>query len=110
MVTSGKPASCQALAWVQASRSAHCPRGTLRPVASATGMNSPAGTSRRSGLRQRSSASTPTVVPADGERAAERDPDLLRNHGHVLLFLDRGEEDRELVAGEARDRVALAQG
>jgi len=46
-------------AWASAWRSAHSPMGTMRPVSSASGMNSLGGISVPCGVRQRISASKP---------------------------------------------------
>lgn len=63
MVSSGKPACCQRMAWAQASRSTHSPIGTIRPLSSAAAMKRP-GSNNSSGPRcQRSKASTPTTRP-----------------------------------------------
>ena len=56
-----RPPCCQALAWLQAVRSTHSPIGTINPVSSASGMNSVGEMMPRSGWRQRTSASTPTI-------------------------------------------------
>ena len=52
---------CHTLAWRAASRSAHSDSGTMRPVSSASGMNSFGGT-RRPARFQRISASAPTML------------------------------------------------
>ncbi len=57
------PMSAQTRAWAQAVRSTHSPIGTMRPVSSASGMNSVGEMMPRSGWRQRTSASTPTIWP-----------------------------------------------
>ena len=69
-----QPARC-----AHASRRTQRPSSTIRPVSSASGMNSAGARCRASGWRQRSSASTPTIVPVAqvddrlvGERAARR--------------------------------------
>jgi hypothetical protein len=46
-------------------------------------------------------------VPAEIERGDERVADALGHLGHVLRPLDAVEQDGELVAAEARDRVHL---
>ena len=57
---SGRPnIRCHAAPWRQASRSTKQVSGTMRPVSSATGMNSEGDTSRPSGRFQRTSASRP---------------------------------------------------
>ena len=64
----GRPASPRALPGAHLARrpgrSTHSPSGTIRPVSSASGMNSSGGTSPCSGCCQRSSASTPTMLAA----------------------------------------------
>ena len=52
------PASRHRRAWAQASRSTQSPISTIRPLFSASGMNSSGGTKPRVGCDQRSSAST----------------------------------------------------
>jgi hypothetical protein len=51
------------MACTQAVRSTHSPIGTISPVSSASGMNSVGEMMPRSGWRQRTSASTPTISP-----------------------------------------------
>ena len=65
-----KPTSCQARTCRQVSPKTQAPKGTIRPHASATGMNSPGGTSPRVGCRQRTSASTPSSRPSPVRPAA----------------------------------------
>ena len=48
----------------QASSSTNSPIGTISPVSSASGMNSPGATTPRSGCRQRTSASAATTSPS----------------------------------------------
>ena len=55
------PASRSARSWRQADVVTSRPSGTMSPVSSASGMNSIGGTSPRSGWRQRTSASKPTI-------------------------------------------------
>ena len=57
------PSARHAAACRQASRSTQAPSGTISPLASATGTNSPGATGPRSGWVQRSSASTPVIPP-----------------------------------------------
>ena len=57
------PASRQARAWRQASRSTQSPIGTISPHSSATGRNSCGSSRPRSGWRQRIRASTPITRP-----------------------------------------------
>ena len=70
--------SGQLAASAQACRSTHSPIGTIRPVSSATGMNSAGETMPRSGWCQRNSASKPHDLvalagrPAAGSRARTR--------------------------------------
>ena len=78
----------QAVACTQALRSTHSPSATIRPVSSATPMNSPGGTRPRSGWCQRTRASTP-----DRPSSAELDLGLI--------------VELELVAGEREAQVAL---
>ena len=53
--------SGQRMASVQAVVRHQAPSGTIRPISSATEMNSPGGTSPRTGWRQRTSASNPPM-------------------------------------------------
>ena len=55
-------ASDQRIASRQAWLSTHSPSGTISPISSASGMNSAGDTRPRSGWRQRSSASKPTMA------------------------------------------------
>ena len=57
------PASCQALACVQAFLSTHSPIGMISPVSSASGMNVSGRISPFCGCCQRIRASTPTILP-----------------------------------------------
>ena len=59
----GGPPAWGVSACVQASISAQRPSGTIRPVSSATGMNSAGETAPRTGCRQRISASSASVSP-----------------------------------------------
>ena len=61
--TGGKPAVCQRTLSSHAVRKIHSPREMIRPVCSATGMNSLGGTLPRTLSVQRASASTPTIRP-----------------------------------------------
>ena len=63
-VSGSRPSRCQRAVCSQASRRTNSPSGTIRPVASAIGMNWPGHDAPRVGECQRSSASTPTIVPA----------------------------------------------
>ncbi len=56
-------ARCHAAACRQASSSTQRPSGTISPVSSASGMNSPAAAVRARGGSQRTSASTPAIAP-----------------------------------------------
>ncbi|MPN57089.1 hypothetical protein SDC9_204783 [bioreactor metagenome] len=60
---SAMPLSSQALACWQALRRTRSPSGRMRPVSSAIGMNSAGETIPRSGCSQRTSASTPVILP-----------------------------------------------
>ena len=60
----GMPSSDHATICLQTSRIAHSVIGMIRPVSSATAMNSPGGTSTPPRF-QRISASAPTIVPVD---------------------------------------------
>ena len=53
--------ACQRWSWRQACSSTHRPMGTMRPVSSATRMNSSGTAGRAAGCSQRSRASTPTM-------------------------------------------------
>ena len=55
--SAGHSAACR-----QAARSTYAPSGTMSPVSSASGMNSPGETTPRSGWRQRTSASKLRIV------------------------------------------------
>ena len=59
----GRPASCQDLAWRQASASTQAPTGTTMPVSSSSGTKRAGSTTPHSGWRQRSSASAPVARP-----------------------------------------------
>jgi len=59
-----RPAASQAASWRSAPRSTQVPSGTIRPVSSASEMNSPGGTSAPS-RRQRTSASMPSTAPPE---------------------------------------------
>ena len=54
-------------------------------------------------------AVTKSSCPFDVERLRERVEDLPRHAGHRLRADDLGEQDAELVAADARDRVGRAQ-
>ena len=100
---------CQTTARRQASRSTQVPSGTIRPVSSASEMNSPGPSRPRSGCCQRTSASRPTIVLAvDRHLGLEEDPELLaldRLADRVLVVQARqGALARELVEQHARAR------
>ncbi len=63
MQIGGKPERCHATFCAHARRSTHRPIGTIKPVSSASGMNSTGGTTPKIGLSQRSSASAPAILP-----------------------------------------------
>ncbi len=124
MRATGSPSSTHSLAWRQAVRSTHSPIGRIRPVSSATGMNSAGGTTPNSSLVQRSSASMPETPPRahvelrlimQSEFAALQRAAQLRLQGKAMQrrVVHRGIEEREhagaLALGEIHGEVRIAQ-
>ena len=112
-----------ALAWRQPSRSTQRPIGTIRPISSASGMNSSGPTRPRSGWRQRSSASTPgdgAVVEADdrlvvqlelvgGDRALQVGAQLqAREHALVHRRLEQAVAALAVALGDVHRGVGVA--